>query len=136
MAKYPAQYADRQEVVGSRSDPTGAVRREPAAAHDTMQVGMVQEVLAPGMQDGQNTDVLGTQVPGIGGHLSNGLASRFEQHSIHQPLVLQCQCRDLRGQREDEMEVSDRQELGLPPLEPLGSRRAWHFGQCRLRHEL
>ena len=63
-----------------------------------------------------------TEVPGIGGHLGNRLAGRFEQQAIHQPLVLQRQGRDLRGQREDEVEVRDRQELGLPPREPFGPR--------------
>jgi len=33
-----------------------AVERHPAARHDAVDVGMVQERLRPGVQDGQKTD--------------------------------------------------------------------------------
>jgi hypothetical protein len=53
-----------------------------------MEVGMMQEILTPGVQDGQNADFMRTKVPGIGGHLGNRLAGRLEQQAIHQALVL------------------------------------------------
>jgi hypothetical protein len=44
-----------------------------------MQVGMVQQILTPGVQDGQDADFMRTKVPGISGHLGNCLAGGLEQ---------------------------------------------------------
>ena len=52
-----AQHLDREEVVLSRRDPARGVLGEAPSGHDAVQVGMEEEVLAPGMEDGGEADL-------------------------------------------------------------------------------
>src|SRR2546422_445911 len=66
-----AENLNRQEEVFAlfgalARDPALAVGRQSSAWDDTMQMGMMGELLAPGVQDGEEAE-LGTQVFGIGG---------------------------------------------------------------------
>ena len=57
---------------------------------------MVHEVLAPRVEHGQDADVVGAELAGIGGHFGDRVAGCFEQHPVQEPLVLQRQRRDFR----------------------------------------
>ena len=87
--EHAAEHPHRQEVIGLRGNPVLAVDRKSAAADHAMQMGMVHQVLTPRMEHGQDADVVGAEVAGVGGHLGDRLAGRLEQHAIEQPLVLQ-----------------------------------------------
>ena len=63
-----AEDADRQEEARPAGDPARAVGGEPAAGDDAVDVGVVLEVLPPGVEDGQEAD-LGPEVLGVGGDL-------------------------------------------------------------------
>ena len=71
---------------------------------------MVQQVLTPGMQHREETD-LGTEMPWIGGDLQQCLGNGAEQQSVEQPLILEGQRRELFGHSEDHVAVRNRQQL-------------------------
>ena len=51
-AEEPAEDAHREEEVPARQGiHRGAVRGDPAAGHDAMDMGVVEKALAPGMED-------------------------------------------------------------------------------------
>jgi hypothetical protein len=86
-----------------------------------VQVRVVHQVLTPGVQHGQQADLCGAQVPGIGGDFRQRFAGRLEEHPVELAFVLKRQRRDLRGQREDDVEIRDRQQFRFPLREPRGA---------------
>jgi hypothetical protein len=60
----------------------------------------------------------GAEMPRIGGNPQHGLGRRLEQQIVNGGLVLERDVGDLRRQREDDVEVSDRQQVGLALGEP------------------
>ena len=52
-----AQNPNRQEEIGLAGNPTRAVRGEAAAGDHAMQVGMVEEILTPRMEDREEPDL-------------------------------------------------------------------------------
>jgi hypothetical protein len=65
-----------------------------------------------------------TEVLGIGGDRYHRLRSRLEQQVVNDRLVVPSNVGDLGWQREDDMEVADRQQIGLTLGKPGASRRA------------
>lgn len=62
-AEQPREDADRQEEAGPASDPACAVGRRSTTRHDTVDMRMVLQGLAPGMEDGGHAE-LGTEMLG------------------------------------------------------------------------
>ena len=56
-AKEFSQHFLGKEVVVAGANPTGVIGRETAGWHDTMDMRMSGELLAPGMQDTEETDL-------------------------------------------------------------------------------
>ena len=83
---------------------------------------MVIEVLSPGVQYRGETD-LGAEVLGVGGDLRERLGRGREQQAVDLGLVLVGDGADLRRQREHDVEVRHRQQLGLARLQPCLRRR-------------
>ena len=75
-----------------------------------MDMGMMQQVLAPGVQHRQKAD-LRSQMPGIGGDLLQRLGHRPEQQAVADPLVLQCQRRKFLGDGEDDVTIRHREQF-------------------------
>ena len=75
---------------------------------------------------------------GIGGDREQRLGRRAEQQVVDHRLVLVSDGADLGRQREDEVEIADRQQIGRAGGEPVPRRRCAlaSCGQWRLRHEL
>src|ERR1041385_6302099 len=86
-----------------------------------MEVGMVVQVLTPGVQHRDDAD-LGAEVLGISRNGSQRLGRRPEQDGIDRGFVLERDLGDGRRYREDDMEVRYWQQLGLPGGEPVGAR--------------
>jgi len=64
-SKELSQDSYRKKEIRSAPDPPVTVDRESAARHDAVQVGMQGQLLAPGMEDGQDADA-SAQVLGVG----------------------------------------------------------------------
>ena len=84
-----------------------------------MDVGMVLQVLAPGVEDGQEAD-LGPEVLGIGGDLPQGLGGGSGTAGRRPPGVLEGDRAERRREGEDDVEVFDGEQLGFPGLHPVG----------------
>ena len=73
-----------------------------------MDVGVMLEVLAPGVEHGQEAD-LGPEVLGIGGDLLQGLRGGAEEQAVDDPRVLQGDRAEGRREGEDDVKVLDRE---------------------------
>jgi hypothetical protein len=58
----------------------------------------------------------------IGGKRRHGVGGGLEQDRVDDGLVLEGDLGDRRGQGEDEVEIGNRQEFGLPVRQPLRPR--------------
>ena len=94
-----------------------AAGREAAAWHDHVDMGVVRHRRSPGVEHGGDADA-GAQVARIGGDGHHGLGRRPEQQVIDHGLVLPGEVGDLGRQGEDDMEIADRQKVGLPFGQP------------------
>lgn len=88
---------------------------------------MVGERLAPAVQHRDEAD-LGAQMPAIGGDSAQCLGRHLEQDRVERRLVLEGDLSDLGRQREQHVEVSYRQKLGLPRGEPFPASLPLTFG--------
>lgn len=70
-AEEAGQDPHRQKEVGRRLDPAGSVVGEAASGDKTVNVGMKQQILAPGVKERDKTDV-GAEMFGIGGDGGQG----------------------------------------------------------------
>src|ERR1019366_5107584 len=90
-------------------------------------MGMMLEVLSPGMQYAEQADV-GSQVLGVASNIEHGGGTGAEEQVVEQPLVLQHQGRHLMGQREDDVEVRHGQQLSGARGQPSGACVALALG--------
>ena len=88
---------------------------------------MVGHRRAPAVEHGGDADA-GAEVLGIGGDGEQRLGRGAEQQVVDHRLVLVGDGGDLGRQREDEVEVADRQQIGLARGEPVPRRRALALG--------
>ncbi len=105
----------------STTDPTCAVRRDAAAGHNTVQVWMKMKVLPPSVKNGEEPDGR-AQTLGIACNREQCFRYGLKQQRIDHTRILQRQSADLLRQREDDVEIGNRQHLALPGLQPLGAR--------------
>ncbi len=130
-----AQRHDRQEKALGAVDPTRSIWRQPTCGNDVMDVWVVLQVLSPGVQHAEEANI-GAEVPGIAGQLEHGFSAGTVEQVVDDPLVPERQRRELMGKREDDVEVGHRQSSAERAASHLRRALPWHFGQCRLRHEL
>jgi hypothetical protein len=79
------------------------------------------------MEHGGDADT-GTEVLGIGGDREQSLGRGAEQQIVDHRLVLVGDRSNLSGQGEDQVEVADRQQIGLAGGKPVLRRRALALG--------
>src|SRR5260370_8300409 len=99
-----------EEEVGSAGDPARTIKRDAAAWHDHVDVWMMGERRAPGMEDGEDTDT-GAKVFGIGRDGDHGLGRGLEQDVVDHGLVLVRDVSDLARQPEYDLAAPARQYL-------------------------
>ena len=116
-AEQSAQHAHRQEEGRAGRYPSVPVQRDTAARHDHVDVRMMGHGRAPGVEHGGDADAR-TQLLGIGSDGQHGLRGGLEQQVVEQSLVVERDGGDLGGQREHEVEIADRQQVGLARGEP------------------
>src|SRR3954447_15882171 len=91
-----------------------------------MDVRMVLQVLAPGMEHSDEAD-LGAEMARIGGDRAQCFGRRPEQDGIDRGLVLESDFGGRRRQGEDDVEIRHRQQFGLSFDYPGGARRSLAF---------
>src|SRR6266481_60313 len=97
-----------------------------------MQVGVMEQVLAPSMEYGEKAD-LSTQVLGISGDGAQSLRCGSEQDAIKHSLVLiGNRCNPLWYSK-DHVEVLGVQKFGLAILEPSGPGKRLAFWAVPIR---
>lgn len=125
--KDATQDAYREEEVRTPLDPLLAVGGESASRNHAMQVGMMHQVLAPRMQDGEKAN-LRAEMLGLGGNLQERFGSGLEQEAVDDALVRQRQGAQLGWQREYDVEVGDVEQFRLPRLQPSRAGRGLALG--------
>ena len=122
-AEQPREHAHGQEEAWFAGDPTLAIRREPATGHDAVDVRVMRQRRAPGVQHQRRADAC-TQVLAVRGDPQQSLSGHVEQQRVDHRLVLVRNVGDLRRQREDHVVVVHRQQIGLARFEPPLGRTA------------
>src|SRR5215467_4034186 len=82
-----------------------------------MHVGMMQQVLSPGVQDAEEAN-RSTQMLRIGGDLQQGIRAGLEQKSVDFFFVLQSEWGQFMRESENHMEITDWQDFRLPSGDP------------------
>ena len=93
------------------------IGRQSAAGDDAVDMVMGQQVLTPGMQDGEEAD-LSAEPFRIGSHFEQGLGAGLEQQVEKWPGRSQRQRVQFVGQGEDNVEVVGVEQIALLCLEP------------------
>ena len=130
-----AEDLDGEEELPSAGIQRDPSRAKPAGRNQAMKMGVLLQVLSPGVKHGQKTDA-GSQMSRIGRDLQQGLGHGTKQESIETAWILPGQRCEFLGHGKHHVTVRDGEQfLGL-----LASQRSravdWHLGQLRLRHEL
>ena len=103
--------------MASGWDPAGVIKSQSAGGNEAVQVWMMSQVLRPGVQHGKHTDAC-TEMAWIGSDLEQRLGSCPKQQGVEEPLVAQCERRQLFGYGEDHMGVGHRQQTSSLLEEP------------------
>ena len=93
------------------------IQRESTGGDHTMDMGMMLELLIPGVQHAEETD-LGAEMPGIAGDFEQSFGAGAEQKIVDDLLVLQGQGCQLPRQSENDMDIGGGQQFAVPCLQP------------------
>ena len=116
-AEQAGEHAHGQEEAGLAGDPARTVRQQAAAGNDDVDVRMVGERRAPGVQHGGEADARAEMLR-VGGDRGQRLRGGPEQEVVDGSLVLERDGADRGRQGEDDVIVGNRQELRLAVFEP------------------
>ena len=122
---------DGQEEVRPTREPLGPVRRQASRRQDTVEMGVMVELLAPGMEHGEPADLC-AEMLGVPGDVLKRLRDRAKEEPIEQTRVLQRQGTQVVRQGKDPMDVWRVEHLALPGREPRGLGRAMAFGAAAM----
>jgi hypothetical protein len=86
-AKNPSQNRKRKKEAATGTAPTVVVGGESAGGDHTMDMRMMLQLLIPGVEDAEETD-LGAQVPRMARDFQQGLGAGAEQQIVENLLVL------------------------------------------------
>jgi len=109
--------AHREEEVRVGGDPSRALWGEGAAGDEAMKVDVLAEVLAPGVQDGGDAEIA-SQVLGIAREGLKRFGRRLEEEMVDQARLVLGEMVESMGEREDDVEVGDGQQLSASVLDP------------------
>jgi hypothetical protein len=104
-----------------------AVQRNAATRHDHVDVRMVRHRRAPGVEHGGDADAR-AEMTSVGGDGEHRLGRRVEQQIIDDGLVVESDVGEFGGNAEDDVEVSDRQQVGLALGQPRARGSALALG--------
>ena len=127
-SEQPRQHPHRQEEAGSAANPARAVQGQPAAGDEAVNMRMVLQVLGPGMEHADETD-LGAEMARIGGDRGQRFGRRLEQDGVHGCLVLEGDFCSRGRQRKDDVEIGHRHNSACRSATHAARAGPWHFGQ-------
>lgn len=107
-------------------DPSTPIRREPAAGHDAVQVRMQLELARPGVQYGGDAEQRAELRPAS--HVEQRGARRAEEQVVDKARSIRRERAQRRGECEDDVEVSDRQNPHEPLCDPFLLRKRLTLG--------
>ena len=116
-AKHPAQHFVGKKEGAAGLDPSRVIGGQTAGREYAMDMRMKLELLIPGVQYAEETD-LGAQMLGIDGHLEQSFGASMEQEVVDHFLVLQSERRQFPRQSENDMHVRGGQQLAAARLQP------------------
>ena len=119
-AKELREDPDREEEIVAAGYPVGTVGCQATARDDAVEMGMVHQGLAPGVQHGDEADS-SAEMLRVGGDGPEGSCGGSEQGAVDFALVVQRQRRQLCRQGEDDVEIGDRQQILAAVFQPLGA---------------
>ncbi len=120
-AEQAREHAHRQEEAGLAGDPARPVRRQAAAWDDDVDMRVMGQRRAPGMEDGGEADAR-AQMLRVGGDRGQRLGGGPEQKVVDGRFGLERDRADRSRQGEDDVVVGNRQQLRLAVFEPLPRR--------------
>ena len=86
-SEQPRQHAHGQEEARPAGDPAASIGRKAATRHDAMQVRVMGQRRAPGVQHADKADP-GAEVLGVPGDGDQGLGGGLEQDAVDHRLVV------------------------------------------------
>ncbi|CAN5391381.1 hypothetical protein BH09PAT4_BH09PAT4_08960 [soil metagenome] len=86
-AEAAAECLDGQEEAARGIDPSGAIESEAAGGNDVVDMGMMLEVLSPGMEHAEESDI-GSEVFRIASQFEHRRGAGTVEQIVEQPLVL------------------------------------------------
>jgi len=116
-----AECLDGQEEPGRRVYPSGTIEGQTSGGNDVVYVGMNLEVLSPGMEHAEESDV-GPRCCGSRASSSSEAGTGGESKIVEQAFVLEDQRAEFVRQGEDDVEVRHGQQLSRTRGQPLGAR--------------
>src|ERR1035437_5515366 len=120
-AETAAKCLDRQEETARGIYPPGTVESQAACGNDVVDVGMMLEVLSPGMEHAEESDV-GSQVLGLASQFEHRRSTGSVEQMVKQPLVLEGKRGKFMRQREDDVEIRHGQQFCRARRQPFCAR--------------
>ena len=77
----------KKEAIIARAHPMGMVAGQTAGSDDAVNMGMMLQLLIPGMENAEEAD-RGAEASGVCGNFDESLCARAEQQSVDHLLVL------------------------------------------------
>src|SRR5271155_1778681 len=120
-AEYAAEDLHRQEERIAGPYPAAVVRRQAARRNGAVNMRMEKQVLSPGVQNADHTD-LRTEVFGIACYFQQCLCAGGKQQVVKYARVVQRQHIEFVRHSEHDVEVAGREKLAFASREPMFTR--------------
>src|SRR5258707_1472191 len=133
--KNVTQYRLGKEVVVRRADPAGVIERETSGGHHAMDMGMKAELLVPGVQHTEETNLC-TEVSGIASDFEKSFRAGTKQEIVDHLFVLQHHWGQVAGECEDHVQVAGGEHFSSTCGNPPFASSDLTLGQWRSRQLL
>lgn len=117
----------REEVSRTGWDPPMRIGGEAASGDDAVDMGVMGEVLRPGVQNGSEANI-SAEVLRVSGDRQQGLRGGMEEQVIEAFLIAENEGAQGIGKRENDMEMGNGKNASEGVLDPLGTFTALAFG--------
>ena len=117
VAEAPTEDLHRQEEVWATREPPRPIGCQPPSRQDTMEMRMMVELLAPGMEPGEAADVRPKMLR-VSGDVLERLCHGPKEHAVEDAGILEAQGTEGVWQREHHMDIGDIEHFAFPRGEP------------------